>query len=134
MSKKTIFVVTILICSFAMPAMAGNFDGSKPLICAITRSYECGEEGCAPTTAAQENLPNFFVIDFNARLIESAPGSVVVRKTAIRQMERSNGRLIIQGIELRPWSLTIGEQTGAMTIVASDEDGGFVIMGNCSPR
>jgi hypothetical protein len=45
--------------------LAGDFDGSKPLLCAIIEIYDCGAEGeCEKATPGEVDAPRFFKIDF----------------------------------------------------------------------
>ncbi|MEE8415372.1 MAG: hypothetical protein V3S05_03795, partial [Desulfobacterales bacterium] len=64
----------------------------------------------------------------------STPESGSIRTTKIRNLERLDNRLILQGIQSgRAWSMVINVTTGKVTLSASDEQAGFVIFGACTP-
>jgi hypothetical protein len=56
--------------------------------------------------------------------------------TKIKNSERVDGRLILQGVQNgKGWNLVIIEGTGQMTLVVSDENVGFTVFGACmSPQ
>ena len=65
--RKLIVMGLALMCIFFVPfsGMAGDFDGSQPLLCATIKAIECGPEGeCLQGTAESVNLPQFFKINF----------------------------------------------------------------------
>jgi hypothetical protein len=55
-SKKTLGIATgpwllLLFCAVTHPALAADFDGSKPLVCAMIEVFECGPDtGCESGT------------------------------------------------------------------------------------
>jgi hypothetical protein len=132
--KKALVVILFLTCILPVSAIAGNFDGSRTLLCALIELYECASnEGCERTTAEAVNLPQFLTINVEKKQISGATAGGTDRKTAIERVERVNGRLILQGGEEgRGWSISINEQTGKMVGTVSGEEAGFVIFGACA--
>ena len=57
MSNAKIYgLMVLIICIFSFPALAGDFDGSKPLICAVMDVVECQPGGkCQPCREQGEN-------------------------------------------------------------------------------
>jgi hypothetical protein len=56
------------------------------------------------------------------------------RTTPIKNLERMNGSLIMQGVEgSRAWNLLIAQATGKMSATVADHQVGFVIFGACTP-
>ena len=41
---------------------------------------------------------------------------------------------MLQGIEIRGWSMVITEKTGKLTLTASGDDEAFVLFGACIPQ
>ena len=132
--KKALVMILLCICIVPVSAIAGNFDGSRTLLCALIEVYECvPNEGCEGTTADAINLPQFLTIDFQKKHISGATPEGTIRKTDIERMEHVNGRLILQGGEEgRGWSISIDENTGKMVATVSGEEAGFVIFGACA--
>ncbi len=117
-------------------AWAADFDGSAPVLCAFTSSIDCdSDNGCGGTTTESLDLPSFFKIDFKGNTISGVgptDESRVHKTTPITVLQRMNGTLILQGVQLRAWSMVINEKTGRMTLTASDDDEAFVLFGVCT--
>jgi hypothetical protein len=118
-------------------AHARDLDGSTPVVCAFTRALECDSaNGCEATTLEDLAMPRFFRVDFKNSSI--APVGIVeegVKKTtSIKAFQRQDGKLILQGFEVRGWSMVITEKTGNMTLTASGDDEAFVLFGACMPQ
>jgi hypothetical protein len=118
------------LCVAAAPALAADFDGSKPLICSSIEAHDCGLGiTCERAIAEDLNVPQFIRLDFTAKTM-SARG----RSSNMQSYTRSSGMLIVQGVEnSRAFSITISEQTGKLVgAIAADEEG-FMIFGACTP-
>jgi len=128
--------IILLLCFSGMPfpAWAADFDGSTPVFCAITRMLECqNKSGCEQVFPEEVGLPPFAKIDLQNRVI-SATGATKdgkTRTTEIKSIQRDRGHLILQGFEIRAWSVTIGEKTGKMTMAVAGDEDGFVLFGTC---
>jgi len=136
MNKLVVMGLTVM-CFFVVPfsGVAGDFDGSQPLLCATIKAIECGPDGdCIQGTPESVNLPQFFKIDFMNKMISATKESVNKRTSRIKNQERFDGKLILQGMgEELAWSMAISEQSGKMVITASGEQVGFVVFGACTP-
>lgn len=112
------------------PAMAGDFDGSKNLICAPVQSMDClaGTE-CVAGTPDDIAFPAFIRIDFAKKAIVGPK-----RSTPIRHMDKSEAQLMLQGSEDKfGWTLALDQASGGMTITIAHAEGAFVLFGNCTP-
>jgi len=121
----------LIVAGAAGPAMAANYDGSKPLICAVSTIMECDAGQCdryaPPDTPA--GAPAFFKIDVPGKVVTASAG----RKSPLITNMHINGRLVIQGGENgRGWSATIDEDTGVMSAAVVDEDHTFSLFGACT--
>ena len=119
------------VLSFAtMHALAADFDGSKPLICAAIEAHDCGlGMTCERAIPEDLNVPQFIRLDFNAKTM-SARG----RSTSMQTNTRSSGMLILQGFEnSRAFSITISEQSGKLVGAIAADEQGFMIFGACTP-
>ena len=136
--RKLIVASLAVMCIIITPfsGMAGDFDGSQPLLCATIKAIECGPEGeCFHGMAESVNLPQFFKIDFKKKIITATKESVNKRTSRIKTKERFDGKLILQGMgDELAWSMAISEQSGKMVITASGDQVGFVIFGACTPH
>jgi len=133
-------LIIISVVLMSVSAWAGNFDGSKELICSLMDIVECGPGGkCEPVTAEDVGIPHFLKINFKGKKISATHPGGNKRYTDIENFEKIDGKVIIQGAEdgiegVRDglgWSLALVEETGKMVISASGDDVGFVIFGAC---
>ncbi len=130
---KSMILLMLFICFLPITGFAGDFDGSKPLICAVIEEFDCtpGEE-CLSGTAQRINIPQFLRIDFKEKVITGDRGDGKVLSTTVNNMERVDGKMILQGIQNgKAWNMVITEATGKMTVTAADEQVGFVVFGVC---
>jgi hypothetical protein len=116
-------------------------DGSAPLLCASTELFECTfEDGCVEVQPEDVNAPQFLRVNYKKKIIQAIPSRKENPDTKIEHSENIDGKLIMQGIEdgiegVRDglgWTLTITEDTGKMSLTASGEEVGFVILGACT--
>jgi len=125
------FVVTAACaCILAAPAArAGDFDGSKGLICAPVEVHECVAGGkCLEGTTREIGTPTFLRIDFANRLIVGPQ-----RQTPFRYTEKGDGHMMLLGTELGfAWTLVLTQDSGDMTATLADRDGVFVMFGSCT--
>ena len=142
MKKIKIFgLIAALTGLISFPAVAGDFDGSKPLICALMDLIECDAGSqCQSKTAEELGLPQFFRINFNEKKISGAQSDGSGKSTPIENLKHIDGKLIIQGAQdgvedVRDgvgWSLAIAEETGKLVLTASGDEVGFVVFGACA--
>ena len=142
MNKMKILGLTIAFAGLiAFQATAGNFDGSKALICAVMDIAECQPGGkCQQVTAEEIGIPSFLRINFKEKSISASYMDGSQRSTTIENFEKIDGKVIIQGAEdgiegVRDglgWSLAIAEETGKMVLTASGDDVGFAMFGACT--
>jgi hypothetical protein len=135
MNKLAAFCLTVCLGLMPYSAMAGRYDGSVPLICAVIEAIECdvGVE-CQRGTAESIDFPQFVKIDFQEKTLSTLDEGDRRRTTPIKTLERMNGSLIMQGVEeSRAWNLLIAQATGKMSATVADNQVGFVIFGACTP-
>jgi len=123
--------------------MAGDFDGSKELLCACMRIVQCGPDGnCVQVSAEDIGLPEFLSIDFEKKTVSALPRGENQTPSRIKNQERIFRKLVIQGVEEGVkdvhegvgWSIAISEETGKMVISGSGEQSGMVVFGTCIPK
>ncbi len=67
-------LVAALGAALAPPAGAAPYDGSRPLLCAVTSINECDATGrCERATTSLTDAPRFFRIDVPGRRVVAAP-------------------------------------------------------------
>ena len=142
MGKLLGIILVTCICMTPFYAAAGDFDGSKPLICVVKDSMECTQErGCDRVDEKDLNMTSTMKVDFDEkkiRLIHSGSGE---RVSEIENKKHIDGKLIVQGAEDgykeyqdgNGWSMSIMESNGDMVVTASGDNVAFVLFGECVP-
>jgi hypothetical protein len=123
--------LSALIWALGSTVHAGDFDGSKPLICAPVQAMECyaGEE-CKMELPEAVGAPAFMRIDFNQRRVVGPK-----RSSAIETITADERQLLMQGIELgHAWSLALNYESGKMILTLAGNDVAFVLFGACTPQ
>jgi hypothetical protein len=130
MKRFNIKLVAAALCATALPVLAGDFDGAKPLICSAIESNDCAAGvGCLKGLAEDVNAPQFIRLDFTGKTI-SARG----RTSNMLNQSRASGLLTIQGVENdRAFSITISENSGKLVGAIAGDEEGFVLFGACTP-
>jgi hypothetical protein len=119
-------------------ALAEDFDGSAPLICATAEAFDCGPNvdcasDCASDTPETIDLPRFIRLDFAGKRAFTKRQDGEERVAAIASQAVDSGMLILQGVQnAHAWSLLISQTTGAMSLSISGDGVGFVIFGSCT--
>jgi hypothetical protein len=120
--------------AFVWPAdAAGKYDGSAPMLCAVTAVSECTADGKCQRSAPQagNNLPTFMRVDVNGKVLRADDGSG--RKTEIKASSVVDGQLMLQGIENgKAWSMVIKSDTGRWGGSVVEDDGSFALFGACT--
>ena len=116
--------------SLATPALAGDFDGSLPLICATVEALDCvsGTE-CFRGPPDGVGAPAFVRIDFEAKSIRGPR-----RTTPILLMEQGDNQVLLQGTELGyAWALALNQTSGRFSASMTNLEGAFLLFGSCTP-
>lgn len=122
--------VTALGLALSSLTLAGDFDGSRQLICAPVEAAACiSGDGCASGIPDDIGAPAFLRIDFPQKLIIGPK-----RASPIRSMDKMQHQLLLQGAELgHAWSMALGLEDGKLAVTLVDRDGAFVVFGSCTP-
>ena len=143
--KRTILLsfVLFLTCVMHTPASAGDFDGSKALMCVCMRIVQCGPDGnCVQVSAEDIGLPEFMSMNFEEKTVRALQRGENQPPSRIKNLERIYRKLILQGVEEGVkdvhegvgWTIAISEETGKMVITGSGEQTGMIVFGACIPK
>lgn len=125
-----LFTAIATACIIATPAFAGDFDGSKRLICATVEARDCvpGEE-CHGGRPDDIGAPAFLRIDFERKAIVGPK-----RTTPILLMEKNDRQMLLQGSEIGyAWAIALDQASGRFSASLTNLDGAFVLFGSCTP-
>jgi hypothetical protein len=122
-------------CLAAPPALAAaQYDGSRPFMCTATDIVSCRSGGkCDKETSASVDLPQFLKFDVTQNQITGARPNGETLKAAIERVQHVNDHLLLQGTEQHiQWAVSVGEESGNMTITAGGDHVGFIAFGTCT--
>jgi len=141
MRSVTLLIGTIcLVTMLPFAIQAADFDTSKPLLCSITDVRECTPDGgCQKTSLEEAAMPEFLKFDIPNKNVTPATPIQGAQPTSIKEVERIEGKLILQGAEEGPdkvhdglgWTAAISEENGKLIFTASGDEVAFVAFGTC---
>jgi hypothetical protein len=120
---------SILLVSGSL-SMAGDFDGSKTLICAPVVAMNCVvDQGCTRGTPDEVGAPAFMRIDFEKKLVVG-PKKV----TPILIMDKNDQQVLLQGNELGfGWTIVVEANDGRLISSIINHNSAFLLYGACTP-
>ena len=140
--RRTRFIFLFYLCIIPFPALAGDFDGSKPLSGSVDKILEIYpsriRNDANPDTVG---LPRKFFIDFEQKIVRPSKDSLIRRTSKIKRVEHVENKLILQGVEDGvenvddglAWSIAISKKTGKVVLSASGDGVAYVVFGTCTP-
>lgn len=125
-----ILMVSVVI---APSARAGDFDGSRDLLCAPRDVVECNLSAeCERIPVGEAQVPAFIRVQFGRKRLASVSGPE--RSSPIELVKQIEGATILQGTQTgRAWSIVIDHATGQLSASIADTEGAFAILGACAP-
>ena len=113
----------------AMPALAADFDGSKPLLCATQSALDCSRgDDCAAGLPEEVGAPTFMRIDLAKKAVVG-PNTT----TDILLQEKSAKQLLLQGREAGfGWTIAVDQASGELTVSLTNRNGAYVLYGACT--
>lgn len=128
--KLAIHVAILLALITFGTASAGDFDGSKFLICATVDAMDCvSGEDCTKGRPGDMGAPAFLRIDFAKKAITGPKQS-----TPIVSMDNNDQQILLQGKEHGyGWTLALDQEGGKFSATLVNREGVFVLFGSCTP-
>ena len=121
--------VLLSLSLLAVPALAADFDGSKPLLCATQSALDCARgDDCAAGLPEEIGAPSFMRIDL-------AKKSVIGPQTTteILLQDKSVKQLLLQGRESGfGWTIVVDQPSGELTVTLTNRNGAYVLYGACT--
>ena len=119
----------ILTGIVSAPLAAGDFDGSKSLICATVEARDC-VLGAACFTGHAKNVgaPAFLRIDFDNKTVAGTQ-----RTSPITSMDRNEKQILLQGSEMGyGWTIGLDQAEGDFSASMTNSEGTFLLFGSCT--
>jgi hypothetical protein len=113
---------------------ADDLSGSDRWLCAATlatRSYPDGE--CLTAAPGEWNIPDFIVVDLEKKQLTTTPASGQNRATPIKDIERADETVFIQGFEGgRAFGIAVATKTGELTFTVVTDGAAIGGFGVCT--
>ncbi len=116
------------------PVAAEGIDGTKDVVCAVMDVVGCGEEGsCLQGRASSFDLPEFIILDAEAKVIRPAYEGGEKAVSPVKNVERNGDQLVLQGVENgRGWDIAIDTKSGKMSAASVGDAVSFLAFGSCT--
>jgi hypothetical protein len=118
-------------------ALAADFDGSKPFLCATVDVASCvpGQD-CSRESAQSVNAPQFFTVDVGQKTVtETGGGNATPRITKIERIDHQSGLMLLGGVDGgQAWSAAIGESNGKISYAVVGDRVSIIAFGACLIR
>jgi hypothetical protein len=134
MRKAIILLVVCLSMVLFGSARADDLTGANVLLCTAVQATVCTTDGdCEIGPPWNWNIPQFIQVDLGGKILRTTKASGENRSTPIKNLERVEGNIFIQGVERgRAFSFVIEEETGYATIAVAREGIGVTVFGACT--
>ncbi len=134
MSKAMTVTWGAALLGASMSVTAAGFDGSVPILCAVTDTVSCDSKGeCVEGSAEAVNLPVFLKIDVANKTAQSVREGGEQRTSQILGVHEEADALVLLGVEDNGgWSAAIGESSGKLTLTVAEEGMGYIVFGACT--
>ncbi|MEM7224723.1 MAG: hypothetical protein AAF495_17225 [Pseudomonadota bacterium] len=132
--RNTMAGLALGFLAWTPAAQSAGFDGSQALICAAIATAHCeADNTCMEGSAASINVPQFFRINFQDKVVRATRADGSERTTSFTEPVLDSGELVLQGVENGlGWSLMINQSDGQMTLTAAGDREAFVVFGACT--
>ena len=117
----------------ALPAAAAGLDGTEPVTCATSVTFDCAPNGdCIKDSPEAINLPRLIRLDLPAKKAFTKWASGEERTADIAMFRLEGGRLVLQGVQNgNGWSLTVVQESGAMSLAIAGDGAAINAFGVC---
>jgi hypothetical protein len=136
MNKAAIHAAIILsMIAFGEVALAGGIDGTAPVVCATSETFDCGpNRQCIADSPEAVNIPRLLRLDFTAKKAFTKRMNGEERVAQISVQTAQEGELLLQGVQNGfGWTMTISQESGDMALTIAGKQAGFVVFGTCTP-
>jgi len=137
MKIRPVFLVPLLaLMVLTSPEQADELARADVLLCATIQATVCTpEDECEIGPPWAWNIPQFIEIDLAAKRLSTTRASGENRATPIRNVERQDGTIFLQGFEGgRAFSFAISEATGIASITVAADHLAVAAFGSCTPK
>ncbi len=135
--RHSLITALVVAGAFSMwtPAKADDLTGSNLFLCTAVDVTVCSSDGdCSEGNPWNWNIPQFIEVDMVKKQLGTTKASGENRVTPIKNIERADGMIFLQGIERgRAFSFAIAEETGMASIAVARDGVTVAVFGVCTP-
>jgi len=136
---KVKIVLPLLILVAALPwaaVLADDLSGASRILCSAAQATICTQDGeCVSGPSWNWNIPQFIEVDLGEKHLSTTKASGENRSTPIKNVERADGLIFLQGVESgRAFSFVIDEVTGMLSAAVAREALTVSAFGSCTPK
>ena len=134
--NQSIPAILLIYIASGGAAVADDVSGARNLLCSTLHSEICvSEGGCTPIQPAEINVPRFIRLDARSGKLATTAASGQNRETVAPSVYRSDGELILQGVEAgRAFSLYVDEASGDATFASASDGHSVTVFAACTPE
>lgn len=117
------------------PLYADELTGADAILCSAVEATRCSADGeCESGPPWNWQIPQFLEIDLKKNVIRTTQASGENRSTPIKNHERADGKIFLQGVEGgRAFSFVISEQTGMASAAIAADGIAITVFAACTP-
>lgn len=135
--KKLIGLAAILgaILAVVPAALADELTGADQILCSAAQATVCSIDGsCTSEPPWKLDIPQFIEVDLAQKTLSTTEASGENRSTSIKNLERDEGVIVLQGYENgRAFSFMIAEEDGMASIAVARDGLSVAVFGACTP-
>ena len=135
MKRTDVTLLGLSLLVAATPLAADDLTGAERFLCSAAQVTACYDDGeCLTLPPWELNVPEFIEVDLDARTLSTTAASGQNRSTPIKNLEREEGSIVLQGFENgRAFSFLINEKTGRVSIAVARDGLAAAVFGACTP-
>ncbi len=128
-------LIALALALTSAPLPADDLTGARRFLCTAVQVTACYDDGeCYTLPPWELNVPQFIEVDLEKRTLATTAASGQNRSTPIKNLEREDGQIVLQGFENgRAFSFLISEKTGRASIAVAREGLAVSVFGACTP-
>jgi hypothetical protein len=132
--KRFAFAAAVVLLAVSAVS-ADDLTGATELLCSPAQATVCNpEEGCETAPPWTWNIPSFIKVNLEDKTMSTTEASGEDRATPIGNVQRSGGRIFLQGVERgRAFSFVVDEATGMITAAVARDGFTVSVFGACTP-
>ena len=135
--RKWLPGIALVLLALAVPsaAAADDLTGQQEFLCTAVHVSVCDDDGeCTSDQPWNLNIPQFIEVNLRDKKLSTTKASGENRSTPIKNLERADGLIAVQGFEMgRAFSFLITEKTGMLVASVAREGKAVAVFGACTP-